>query len=299
MKTAAALFLSACPLVVVATSACDAVLEIGDLRYDRAGTGAGSGGRGPLRAADWSSSCDALFRFESAPPRLGDDSSGHGHALASIGLPSRDEASAIEGSAAARLGGDDGFESGRAVFASPDGTSLTFGGWFRVTHDDGAVVAAKHDNRDGYMLYRADGRGAGCLVERNDNEFFTVESPADAWPTGRWTHVVCRYDAGARALSVHVDGDELDAWDDGPVMSDSPTRLQLGAGESTGMPFGFVGSIDEFFFVKSALPLPAIQRIFACGVGGERCTCASADPARYEQCNGDCGSLPGCNAPTP
>ena len=55
-------------------------------------------------------------------------------------------------------------------------------------------------------------------------------------------------------------------------------------------------------YVRQALPDAAIQRIWACGIDGSRCSCRRDDPSTYASCGRAepaCASLPPCDQAQP
>lgn len=293
-------------------SGCDLVLGVSDLRYERGaegGAGASSsvggigGGGDAAFAADWTGAVDALYTFERAPPELGSDASGKAHDLDSIASPVRDEARRREGEFGVTLDGDDGFESDDPIFDTPDGTSVTFGGWFFVTATDDITVMGKHDNVDGYLLQReANGAFPICTTEMDDTSYFTAFGEADSWPLDTWVHVVCRIDPTASTVAVLTSTAPplVETTQSARLGDAADPPFALGAGLTGADPFAYVGSLDEIFFVRRALEIASVLRIRACGVDGRGCTCDPGDSTRYLSC-GDvaCGALPPCDSPNP
>ncbi|MBL8740502.1 MAG: hypothetical protein JNK04_05390 [Myxococcales bacterium] len=303
-------------VIAAALAVCDCNLVLGteDWTYERGAGGSGGAatlggasdggsGLGPaeLHAADWTTSFDAVYQFEKGPPSLGEDATGNGHDLEVLGAPALDTESFQEGERSVVLDGaqNNGFKSLDPVFASPPGTVMTFGGWFRVDEDTEPPAFLRHDNRNGYSVSRDDGL-VNCLAEREAPYHFATVFSEAPWEVGVWIHVVCRLDADLRMTtlangSVSGVGTKVDIGDD---VSDA--SVQIGAGEYTGSPIEFLGRADEIFFVRSALSNASIKRIWACGITGRGCTCDVANPSSYLDCGraaGSCTSLPACDAP--
>jgi hypothetical protein len=207
----------------------------------------------------------------------------------------------VQGAASLELDGDveSLLESTAAEFESHSGTSITFGGWFRVFPEPGYYVSPvqKHEGDSsavGYKMVRATPNDSlRCYFSDHDSEYYAV---SEVWRAGEWIHAVCRFDNEADRIAAFVNGDARGGEPHGDV-ANSSRPFSLSGNQSS-----FTGQMDEVFYVNTALSDGAIVRIWACGLDGSVCRCNADDPSQYEHCgraHPGCGALIACNQPSP
>jgi hypothetical protein len=251
-------------------------------------------------AADWTGAMAALYRFDD--DALGRDATSAGRDLDVVGAPSRRSDDAPQGAGYARFGPGDRFEIVDGTFASGPNLSFTVGGWFRAASlDNGDVrlVWRRTNDEEGYAV-TLDGSEAriACLAGPTAHA-----SPPGSVEAGTWYHSVCRMEAFLEwVTNVHQgvgpdddQGTKVSSSAVGDAGADAPFTLSSDVD-------GFVGDMDEIFFVNSDLSTSSIRRIYACGVDGLRCRCDPADTSTYLDCGpvAVCGTdLPPCDQAAP
>ena len=286
------------------------------------GSTAGAGGSTP--APDWVPSFSVVYQFDLGQGQLGVEAHGGTH-LEEQGpfFPLSDDTTAIEGkSAQLRYMPDNpgyfvqpGGTALPTVLQTPPGTSFTLGGWFRVSSgQSGSLQYLISDDGPGaYMggfVFYLDQRlgsfgnsaaAAYCRIgfsgSTTDFNYNEAETPTEVGPDSiagnRWAHLVCRYDANAGTLSVFIGGSlAVQEAATKPIRS-GPGPFMLGCNQTY---CGLTGNMDEVFFTRSALDDQHVNRIYACGIDGNRCRCSGSG---YVSCgyaaSSGCSNMPLCD----
>ena len=287
------------------------------------GSGGSTGAGGSTAAPNWVPSFSVVYQLDLGIGQLGVEAHGGVH-LEEQGtfFPISDPV-AIEGNAALfRLQAQDpgrlvqpGGTALPTVLQTPPGTSFTLGGWFRFNSaQPGDIQYLISDDgpgayQGGFIFYldqnagRFDTSGAaaycrigfsGSTTDFNYNEAETpTEVGTDSIAGNRWAHLVCRYDANNGTLSVFIGGSlAVQEAATKPIRS-GPGPFMLGCDQTY---CGFAGNMDEVFFTRSALDDAHVNRIYACGIDGNRCRCSGSG---YVSCGyaapSGCLNLPTCD----
>jgi hypothetical protein len=258
------------------------------------GGGAGMGGGSPEKAADWTTALSAVYKFELASPSLGVDSSGNGVHLVERNNPAQNTTLFMEGSASLELGPPHGLKGSQSLFASPAGSSFTFGGWFRAAVGSPSAMepVERRFNDVGYEL-RREGLQVNCTVSSLAGPAPPQALVPESWPEDAWVHIACRFDNQGNTLAAFVDGTKADTAN----ASDVNSAMQDFLVSDTIYPFQ--GYIDELFFMDKALSSAAVRRIWACGIDGALCACAAQAYADCGRAGPLCSGLPPCDADSP
>lgn len=252
--------------------------------------------------ADWTGALTAVYLFEQPPPSLGADSSGHGLHLGARNLPEQSTTHVVQGTASLEVAraAQNGLDSTDAAFASPPGTSLTFGGWFRVAGQPPVYFSPiqRHEsdgtNGVGYELLRdLPNGGLRCYISNGTADYAQVPS---CWPIDEWVHAVCRFNNATDRIDAFVGGN-LSGSLGKPDIESAPGPFSVPDSHN-----GFTGQMDELFFVDRSLSDDAIVRIWACGIDGSQCRCRTDQPSQYEHCGRAepaCSALIACDTPAP
>jgi len=291
------------------------------------GSGGSTGTGGSTAAPNWVPSFSVVYQLDGAIGQLAVEAHGILQ-LNEIGtfFPIPDPMGiAIEGSSAQfRLMAQD---PGRLVqpagtalpsqLQTPDGTSFTMGGWFRINSTQSGNIQylisndGPGDYMGGFVFYLDQTNGSfgnnaaktycriGTSGSTTDFNYNEAESPSeigtDANAGNRWAHLVCRYDANQHTLSLFVGGSlEVQEAATKPIRS-GPGPFMLGCDQAY---CGFAGNMDEVFFTRTALDEQHINRIYACGIDGSRCRCSGMG---YVTCGfagpSGCTNIPYCDTP--
>jgi hypothetical protein len=286
------------------------------------GSTAGAGGSTP--APDWVPSFSVVYQFDLGQGQLGVEAHGGTH-LEEQGpfFPLSDDTTAIEGkSAQLRYNAANpgyfvqpGGTALPAILQTPPGTSFTLGGWFRISSGQSGDLQylISDDGPGAYMggfvfyldqrlgSFGSSGAAAYCRIgfsgSTTDFNYNEAETPTEVGPDSiagnRWAHLVCRYDANNGTLSV-FNGGSLAAQEAAtkPIRS-GPGPFMLGCDQTY---CGLTGNMDEVFFTRSALDDAHVNRIYACGIDGNRCRCSGSG---YVSCGyaapSGCVNLPTCD----
>jgi hypothetical protein len=287
-----------------------------------AGTGGGTGGSSGTTAPNWVPSFSIVYQLDLGIGQLAVEAHGILQ-LNEVGtfFPIQDPMGiAIEGGSAqfrfmamdpGRLEQPTGTQL-PSQLQTPDGTSFTLGGWYRIGANQSGLIQYLISNdgpgayQGGFVFYLDQTNGGfdldraaaycrigtmGSTTVFDYNEAQTANQiGADTVAGDRWTHLVCRYDAIQHTLSIFVGGERS-------IQNPAPKAIRSGPGPfmlGSEQPFsGFAGNMDEVFFTKTALDDQHIKRVYACGIDGSRCRCNGQGYA-------SCGfAAPGClNLPT-
>jgi len=208
-----------------------------------------------------------------------------------IGFQEGGAAASFDGSSPARL------EDSTDAIYRPVG-QVTYGGWVRVDDESLNRVAVHHRqfSTTGYELTYISATDHLTCAAQTSSVAITDANTATAY-----AFAVCTWDGA----SLRAYGNGL-APASIALSTLTPGTATFSLGEAPVVPIGEMrGALDEIGFVNGlAFSNEEICRWCSCGIRGEKCLCAGADPTQYADtgrnataCN-NC-ALPVCNAPAP
>jgi hypothetical protein len=157
------------------------------------------------------------------------------------------------------------------------GNDITWGGWFRVTSDAGAlsmILNTSSSNVLGYRLTRnATSDDLRCGVG-DGTDSVTTDGTAN-WTVDAYHHAICTHD-GTNTIASYFNGVADATASQGPVAADAGVFY-----------VSSVGQDDEVFVYDAAFTAAEACRTTRCGIHGELCICDGAVPTQFKACSTD------------
>ena len=213
------------------------------------------------------SSLKAYYRFESGA--LTTDSSGEGHTLTAISVPTADASGKFGGAVA--FAGDDAYSAVDHADFKPTG-NFTVGFWIKTTSvaASGPLASfSQNTNLAGWRMYVGattgtvqflSGRNTGAVAGKD----YQLITSTNGINDGNWHFVVGTYDGSY--LRIYIDGvSDADAvaWTYAPGYA-ATNYVRAGCYVTTGTNRGFfTGSLDDVFLINgTALSADQIESIY-------------------------------------